>query len=547
MQLVENEVSVDKSYLLTIIDSINDLFYTTDEFGCFHTIYGTLLRKIGPGRENFIGRLIFVIFGKDPEGIHAVNHKKCLNGASQIYVWNFEYNGKIYYFQTSLSPIRSNPENFRGIVGIIRDITRHKEIELINEEITLKFRTLANAANLAIISINEEQKIEYCNSATLSMFGYENEMIHGREFSLLFSEKNKILNLNNIPAQFGSDDKYTFELEAKKRDGAVFPIEITISPYQVLNIIHHVIIIQDISERKNAEIERIQYSKKLEDQNKELEIALESLKSMQLQLIHSEKLASIGQLTSGIAHEINNPLAFVSSNLNRFYEYFTDLLTVTERWRTIGKNLLERNIAAEMVNDLFEFEKQIDLDFIKNDFNILMQHNKSGIERIQNIVMQLRGFSRDDFDLYLETDLNAALDDTLTIAWNEIKYKAEVIKQYENIPAVRCNPNEIRQVILNLMINAAHSITDSGKIFLRTYQDKKFVYAEVTDTGVGIKKDELKKIFDPFFTTKPPGKGTGLGLWISLTLAQKNRAMIDVKSTPGKGSSFIIKFKKHEK
>lgn len=544
MQIIEQDTFLDRAYLLSILDSINDLFYTTDEYGHLKAIYGSLLKKNGFGRENFVGRLLFEIFGEETKEFHKQFHKKCLKGKNLIYDWKFEYGGRIYYYQTALSPLKSSYGNFSGVVGIVKDISRQKHVELIHEEITLKFKTLANAASLAIISLNEVDKIEYCNPATTLIFGYNHEELLGEDFNILLGEENRSLNIHSICAGKKPNDKYTFELEGRKKNGAHFPIEITSASYSILNLKHHVIIVQDIADRKSAEKEIIKNNRKLEEQNKELEQAFEALKNMQMQLIHSEKLASIGQLTSGIAHEINNPLAFVSSNLNRFNEYFNEVLSLTDKWRALGKKLLEAGTVKEPVIELFNFEKQIELDFIRSDFNTLMQHNKNGIERIQKIVLQLRGFSRESNESDIDSDIIAALEDTIPFIWNDTKHKAEIIKEYEDIPLVKCNQNEIKQVFLNLMINASQAITSKGRIILKTYQDKKFVYVEITDTGIGIKPENLKKIFEPFFTTKEPGKGTGLGLWISLTLIQKNRASIDVRSSPGKGSTFTIKFKK---
>jgi signal transduction histidine kinase len=175
-----------------------------------------------------------------------------------------------------------------------------------------------------------------------------------------------------------------------------------------------------------------------------------------------------------------------------------------------------------------------------------MGHTQEGIERIKSIVDRLRGFSHISDMGFSDANLNDALDNSLTIVWNEIKYRAAVTKNYSTLPLVTCSLGEIEQVFVNLFVNAAHAMSEKGQITLTTAAEGDFVTVTIADTGCGISPKNLSRIFDPFFTTKPVGKGTGLGLWISATIIEKHRGSISVESTPGVGTVFLVRLPVHQ-
>jgi signal transduction histidine kinase len=251
-------------------------------------------------------------------------------------------------------------------------------------------------------------------------------------------------------------------------------------------------------------------------------------------------MASLGSLIAGIAHEINNPLAFVSSNLNRFSEYFSDLFNLVDKWKGFGNNIIDEGNYATAIEEIIKHEKEIDYGFIKNDCTELMKHNFEGIERIKKIVQQLRGFTHASDDNAIEADINNAIEETLTIVWNELKYKTDVKKYYGNIPPVQCHISEIKQIFVNLLVNASHAIETRGEITIETLKEDKNVVIKISDTGKGMSAATKRKIFDPFFTTKAVGEGTGLGLWICMSLVQKHHGNIEVKSKEGSGTTFTI-------
>lgn len=267
----------------------------------------------------------------------------------------------------------------------------------------------------------------------------------------------------------------------------------------------------------------------------ELEAAHQQLKEMSSQLLQSEKLASIGQLAAGVAHEINNPIGFVNSNLSTLKNYTATLLGLLDVY-TPFESLLPTDIQQE----LNAAKQKADLNFLRQDIVELIDESIDGAGRVRRIVQDLRDFSHPGEAEWCEIDIHHALDSTLNVAWNEIKHKAEVIRNYDELPMVECLSSQINQVLLNLLINAAQAIKENGKITLSTHYDGAWVSIAISDNGCGIAPEHHEKIFDPFFTTKPVGKGTGLGLSMSHGIIAKHGGRIEVESELGKGTTFTI-------
>jgi len=268
-----------------------------------------------------------------------------------------------------------------------------------------------------------------------------------------------------------------------------------------------------------------------------LEIAYAKLKSAQEQAIQSEKLASIGQLAAGVAHEINNPIGYVSSNLNTLQSYVSQLLGAIDACAVAFAPTNDRAAAAVVE----EIRRRFDIDFLAVDVPQLLAESRAGIDRVRKIIRDLKDFSRRDrSDSWVRTDVHAGLESTLNIVLNQLKYKAQIIKTFAELPLIECLPSELNQVFLNILMNAGQAIKERGVITVSTGRSADRVWIAIGDDGEGIPEDVLPNIFDPFFTTKPVGTGTGLGLSISYAIVAKLHGSIQVTSVPGQGTLMRI-------
>lgn len=264
-------------------------------------------------------------------------------------------------------------------------------------------------------------------------------------------------------------------------------------------------------------------------EQEELTELLGKVEEAQQQLLQSEKMAAIGQLAAGVAHEINNPVGFVNSNLGTLKTYVGQLLNVITAYET------------GVPEDIAAARNKADIEFLRDDLPSLVAESQEGLSRVTKIVQDLKDFSHVDQAEHQRADLNAAIESTLNVVWNELKYKAEIVRELGDIPAVACVPAQINQVFMNLLVNAAQAIEHQGKIFVRSGAENNQAWFEIEDTGQGMSEEVRNRIFEPFFTTKPVGKGTGLGLSISYDIiVKKHGGNLDVRSTPGKGTCFRI-------
>jgi signal transduction histidine kinase len=275
------------------------------------------------------------------------------------------------------------------------------------------------------------------------------------------------------------------------------------------------------------------------------EIARARLEEVQRQLLQADRLSTIGQLAAGVAHEINNPIGYVQSNLVTLADYVSSLFLLIAAQDSVLRQL--RTEQTELLAQPEQVRQQIDFDFLSKDLPILLAESQEGITRVRKIIQDLREFSRaGHLESWTMADLHSGIDSTINIVWNDLKYKVELIKHYGDIPAIECLPSQLNQVFMNILVNAGHAIEKRGQITIATHVDGDFVYVEIADTGKGIAPEHLPRVFEPFFTTKAVGQGTGLGLSISYGIVRKHGGEIDVRSEVGAGTMFIVKLPVHQ-
>ncbi|MES2784637.1 MAG: ATP-binding protein [Pseudomonadota bacterium] len=278
--------------------------------------------------------------------------------------------------------------------------------------------------------------------------------------------------------------------------------------------------------------------------NQALRAEIAERKHLESQLVQSEKLVSIGQLAAGVAHEINNPIGFIRSNLGALEKYLGSLFKMLGAYEAAEAGMREPARAAE----LKELRERLELDYLKGDIPVLMQESKDGVVRVSRIVQDLKDFSRvDSVQDWVSADLHQGIDSTLNIVASQFKHGAEIIREYGALPEIECLPAQLNQVVLNLVLNAAHAVgPEGGRITIRTGSSDGWAWFEVEDNGTGMAPDIQARIFDPFFTTRPIGQGIGLGLSLSHGIVRQHHGRIDVRSAVGQGSTFHVALPEHQ-
>ena len=402
-----------------------------------------------------------------------------------------------------------------------------------------------------IVTTDLNGDIDYINRKFEKMTGYSRDEIAGKNINFLDSITQEKEFYDNILNMMEVKKEFVGEMSTMNSKGELVWVKVSLSPIKELDIttIGFLAVIDDITENRNL-------INDLNKKNRELEDAFKLLKDTQVQLMNDNKMASIGQLSAGIAHEINNPLGFVLSNFCTLKKYVSKCANSIQGYRKFKENINSKyeEVLTNEIKDIEKIEDKNDIDYILDDINELFDETEEGLERIRNIVMSLRNFAHENIDgAFQQYDLNQGVKDTLNIARNEVKYNSEVKLKLGEIPMISAIGSEINQVILNMLVNSSQAIKEkmeknnisnekSGDIFISTYCEDNKVCLLIQDNGIGIQKELLNRVFDPFFTTKPVGKGTGLGLSISYEIIKnKHKGDIEIESIINSGTKIIIK------
>ena len=421
-----------------------------------------------------------------------------------------------------------------AVIGLVLDITERRQAEAARlAEAAIRVTATVFEAQESMIVTDARFTILRVNQAFTESTAYTPEEAIGQHTrQLLMARRHDGDFADAVQESIDQLGSWKGEMWIRRKSGDDFPCWTTVTAVRGSDgaRTHHVVTLTDITERKRLESEMAQRFDELKTLNERLEDA-------QTQLLQAEKMSAVGQLATGIAHEINNPVGFVNSNLGTLKQYVSDLVQLIDAYRHVAEACPRDHPALLRANQLCEL---VDIDFVRDDALSLLEESRDGLERVKRIVADLKDFSRVGELNWQTTDVHMGLDSTLNVVSSELKYKATVVKEYGTLPEIRCMPFQLNQVFMNLLVNAAHAIKEHGTITLRTGCDTEMVWIEVEDSGEGIAADDLKRIFEPFFTTKPVGKGTGLGLSVSYGIVQKHRGRIEVRSEPGKGSTFRV-------
>lgn len=447
-----------------------------------------------------------------------------------------------------------NDNGVSKFVILVSDVRKEHQIEAALERTLSQLRATLESTGNGILVIDWQGRTISMNRQFSQMWRIpESLLLEGNNAAILAAMAEQTVEAERLGSRLRAivdrdETGETFNLVDKR------VLECTSRPqYLGENIVGRVFSFNDITARTLAEAELRQSRDRLEagvrERTAELQAAnaslqdekqhqlalIKKLEDAQNQLLQSEKMASMGQLAAGVAHEINNPVGFVNSNLGSLQRYVHNLLRLLDAYEK-----LEPSLTGDLLPALQQLKQEIDTTYLRKDINDLLEESLEGLQRVKRIVQDLKDFSHVDRAELEWADLEKGLESTLNVVWNELKYKAQVNKEYAHPPMIECLPSQLNQVFMNLLINAAHAIETQGVITIRTGFDAQNVWVEIEDTGKGIPAENMDRVFEPFFTTKPVGKGTGLGLSLAYGIVKKHEGRIEVKSTPGKGSRFRV-------
>lgn len=473
------------------------------------------------------------------------NYAKLWNDISHGRTWHGEFHnkkksGELYWEIASISPVMDEEGKITHYLAVKEDITQRKlfEAELAKSRDELQRKHSELGELFAQVEIGKQEwedtvdslpemvlmcdqhgVVKRCNRAVTAFTGLSYNEVIDTDFIDLFSEAGlEIDSFDGTSGKllFGGGLRHFEMLSNELRQ---------VGTYKIRGVV--------ITIHETTELFHI---------NEKLQKAYTELQQTQTQIFHHEKMASIGQLAAGVAHEINNPMGFISSNLSTMGKYM-EKITAFEV--ALIETVRERG-DSETDDVLHELRSKMKVDFILDDIRSLLAESRDGAERVRRIVQDLKSFSRVDEAEYKSVSINESLDTTLNILRNEIKYIADVEQEYDpDLPFLSCYPQRLNQVFMNILVNAAHAIKVHGVIKVSTKHEFDDVVVRISDSGNGIAPENLSRIFEPFFTTKEVGKGTGLGLSISYDIIKKHGGDINVESEVGVGTTFVIRLPLH--
>jgi len=428
-----------------------------------------------------------------------------------------------------------------------RRSAERKRIEETMRENAEKRRVILEDIEEAYYEADTSGRFTFVNNAMCKSLGYKRAELIGQKYWRLLDQATMQTLVEAVDKSYKTNQPVSLmDMEAIHKDGTKLISETSVSIIRDTEgaFIGFRGISRNVTKRRQMEQELIRKNKEIEDNRRHIKHALErlertyeELKASQLKILQQEKMASIGQLAAGVAHELNNPMSFISSNLGTLEKYVNRLTEYITAQSDVIKSL--KNAAA--VRKINAKRKELKLDYVIGDIREMIRESMNGAERVKKIVYELNCFSRMDEEEYKEADINECIESAIVIVWNELKYKSTLEKNYGNLPLAKCYPRQINQIFVNLLINAVNSIEKKGVIGIRTWHEDGSIWMEVSDTGSGIPLQNLTKIFEPFFTTKAAGKGTGLGLSITYEIVQRHKGEITVKSDVGRGTVFTIR------
>lgn len=522
---IQKSLAESQAFYHSLVETLPQNLFRKDRHGRITFANQRYCKLLGKSLHELIGKTDFDLF---PEHLAKkyVEDDRCVLESGKPLELIEEHrlpDGTILYVEVIKTPIFDNKNTIIGTQGLFWDVTQRITAERALTESERRYRQLTEATLDAIIVADHEGYITLFNPAAEQLFGYAAEEMVGHPITMLIPETYKESHEKGIQRYLQTRVAHIIgkpvELHGRRKDGTEFPLEIALTAINAdsdnPNSIQFLGAIRDLTERNR----------------------------MRSVLVQNEKLASIGMLSAGVAHEINNPLAFIGNNLAVLER---DLKGVMELLNRYEETRPEVALAIpQQMKKIEEIEENIDLPYIKDNLNRLITRTREGVDRVARIVQSLRGLAHTGKPQRQVASIPDLIDNSLEMLRNRLKRRnIHVETNYNAQPVVSCVPSQISQVLLNLLVNATQAIEenqiDEGVIKIRVERQGEEMLIEISDNGCGIDTEYLGQIFDPFFTTKEVGEGTGLGLSISHNIITGHGGRIIVDSNTGKGTTFRI-------
>ena len=550
---MEAKLAQKRNLLRALVDTLPEQIFAKDINGTFIFNNISCARNLGTDSpKDVVGKTDFDFLPRERAEQHHAKEQQIMQTGQPLLnhevCFHNEADDTTKWFSTTKVPWRDDDGNVIGIVGMSSDITERKKVEDALESEKYKVQSYLDAAEVTILVLDTDQKVQLINRNGCELLGYNKKEIVGKDWCENFvPEQNRdevrLILSKLLSEKIETPHYYENSVLTEGKQARLVAWRNTILHHNKKGAIALISSGENITDRRLAEQNLKTAYKELEETNREL-------KEMQSQLVQNEKLASIGQLAAGVAHEMNTPVGFVASNFQTLESYVTKFKSLIDMYSDIIVQIdtSEKGELKKKIDAIRESWHDMKMDFILKDIKQVFKESKEGLNRVTSIIQNLRDFSRiDKAENFEEYHLNDGINATLIVARNEIKYDADVKTDFGDLPSVPCHPGQINQVLLNMLLNAAQAIKiqereGNGTITIKTYVEGNNVVVEIADDGPGIDPEKISKIFDPFFTTKPAGKGTGLGLSVSHDIiVNKHKGEILVDSTVGEGTTFTIK------
>ncbi len=527
-QRIEDALRDSEALYQSLVQSLPQNIFRKDRTGrvtfANHHYCATLKLSLG----ELIGKTDFDLFPTDLAAKYVEDDRRVLEEDKAFETVEAHHlpQGGTIYVQVVKTPIHDAQGNIVGIQGIFWDVTERKRAEEFLTESERRYRQLTEATLDGIVLIDAAEIIRLFNPAAEHMFGHQAAELIGQSAGILVPKEFREPNgkgffryLSNRQTQFIGR---TVEINALRRDGTEVAVEIAVN----------LISFKGGMPAGGGESQFLCAFRDLTERNR-----------MRSVLVQNEKLASIGLLSAGVAHEINNPLAFVANNLVVLERDAKGILALFDKFEAAKAKLLQ--VDPKLMAEINELETEIDIAYTRENLRGLIQRTRDGVDRVTRIVHSLRGLARTDTPKHQEISIPDLVDNSLEILRGRYKrHGITVVQDHDPSPRISCVQTQISQVLLNLLVNAFQALEsfnkEGGQIHVRTQRLGGEMLIEVADNGPGIAEENLDKLFDPFFTTKDVGEGTGLGLSITHNIVTAHGGRIEVRSEPGHGAAFRV-------